>query len=58
MIFEKTITVSLGNYENLKLTVSDAPSFEDCDKQIIKHLERLGIEVDMKIKQALGWQND
>jgi len=53
--YEKAITINLGNYESLRLCVSDAPSFEECDKEIKYELNKLGIEVDEHIEKALLW---
>ena len=56
MKYEKAITINLGNYESLRLCVSDAPSFEECDKEIKYELNKLGIEVDEHIEKALSWE--
>ena len=56
MKYEKAITINLGNYESLRLCVSDAPSFEECDKTIKNEINRIGLEVDEHILQALEWQ--
>jgi len=53
--YEKSITVNLGNYESLKVGVSDAPSYNECDKAINEHLNNLGIEVTNGIKRSLKW---
>jgi len=53
--FNKQITVNLGNYESLKLGVSDAPSFGECDKMIISELKNRGISVSEKVHRMLGW---
>ena len=55
MKYEKAITINIGNYESLRLCVSDAPSFEECDEEIKNELNRLGIEVDEHILKALEW---
>ena len=55
MKYDKQITVNLGNYESLKVGVSDAPSFEECDKILIAELKSRGVFVDKKIRTALGW---
>jgi hypothetical protein len=55
MKYDKMITVNIGNFESIKIGVSDAPSFADCDKTIIEHLKHLGIAVDKNIHQALKW---
>ncbi len=44
MKFEKVITVNLGNYESLKLGVSDADSFLDCSIALNAELARLEIK--------------
>jgi hypothetical protein len=56
MQVEKTITVNLGDYQSLKIGVSDAPSFEEADKILISELERLEITASDKIRKALHWQ--
>ena len=55
MRYEKIITINLGGYQSMKLGITDAPSFADCDKHIIGHLKELGIPVDKDIHQALRW---
>jgi len=56
MKYDKTVTINLGNYESMKIGVSEAPSYDDCDKMIIQELERKGIPVGQKIRQMLGWK--
>ena len=53
--YSKAVTINLGNYESLRIGVSDAPSFEECDNAIISHLKIEGIEVDETIRRALLW---
>jgi len=58
MKFEKNITLNLGNYQSLKLGVSDAPSFEECDQFLIKELIRLGQNVDDRVHMVLKWEEN
>ena len=55
MKMEKTITINLGNYQSLKVGCTDAPTYEECDQEIINELIRCGINVDEKIHKALNW---
>jgi len=56
MKYEKCVTINLGNYQSLKIGVSEANSFADCDKVLIEHLENLGHPVDKMIKKSLMWE--
>jgi len=56
MKYEKMITVNVGNFESIKIGVSDAPSFDECNKILIEHLKDLGISVDKNIHKALDWK--
>jgi len=58
MKVEKAIVVNIGNYQSLRLGVSDAPSFEDCDQVIIAELERLRLPINDKVTKALAWGVD
>jgi len=55
MKYEKSITLNLGNYESLKIGVSDAPSYNECDNAIKQHLNELSVKIDDTIKRALLW---
>ena len=55
MKYEKSITINLGNYESLKVGVSDAPSYEECDKAIKDHLKELSISIDKTIERCIKW---
>jgi len=50
--------LNLGNYQSLKLGVSDAPSFEECDQFLIKELIRLGQNVDDRVHMVLKWEEN
>ena len=60
MKYNKTIKISLaleGNkFENIEIGVSEAPSFEECDRQIIKNIKNCGLTVDDAIRTALRWE--
>ena len=58
MQVEKSITINIGQYQSVKLGVSGAPTYEDCDKILIAELERLRLPVSKKIQQVLLWQYD
>ena len=55
MKFDKSVKVNLGNYQSIGLGVSDAPSFEECDRVIVEELLRMDIAVDERVHRALGW---
>jgi hypothetical protein len=58
MKIEKGLTINIGGYESLKLSVSDVDSFETADRCLISELERLEIPVSRKIKNMLKWNED
>ncbi len=41
MKFEKAVTINLGNFESLKIGVSDCDSFQQCDTLLDNELDRL-----------------
>ena len=55
MKFEKAITINIGNYQSVRIGVSDANSFADCDEALIKHVIKMGFDVDEMVKRALRW---
>jgi len=55
MKFEKGVVCNLGTYQSLRLSITDAPSFQACDKLIIEELKRLDIPVNDRIKNVLKW---
>jgi len=55
---EKGLTINIGGYESLKLSVSDVDSFETADRCLISELERLQIPVSKKIKNIPKWNTD
>ena len=55
MKYEKSITINRGDYRSLKVGVTDAPSYEECDRAIIDHLNELSIPIDDEIKRCLAW---
>jgi len=55
--FEKSVTINLGNYNSMKVGVTEAGSFEECDIEIKKHLLGLKIDIEKPIGMALGLQN-
>lgn len=56
MKVNKTITVNIGNYQNVRIGVEQAPSYAAADAVIIRELNRLKLPVDTKIKQCLLWE--
>ena len=54
--FEKVATINIGQFNSVKVGVSDSPSFQQCDKVIIEELKRLDIPVNDRIKAVLQWQ--
>ena len=55
MYVGKAVTINLGQYQSLKLSVENAPDFESCDKAIIAELQRVQLPVNSRIKQILQW---
>jgi len=55
MKYEKMVTINIGNYQSLKIGVTEAPSFDDCDKVIIEELDKLDMEINEDIKNSLRW---
>jgi ribosomal protein L5 len=56
--FEKSVTINLGNYESMRIGVTEANSFEECDIELKKHLSGLDIDIDKPIGKALDMQNN
>ena len=57
MKYEKSVTINLGNYESMRVGVTEANSFEECDIELKKHLSELDISIDKPIGLALKMQN-
>jgi len=55
---EKSITINIGNYQSLKIGVSEVTTFQEADQAIIAELQRLDLQVGEKIKQSLNMQKD
>jgi hypothetical protein len=51
--FEKSVTLNLGNYNSMKIGITEASSFEECDKQINDYIKKLGLRVSEPIGNAL-----
>jgi len=47
MRFDKKVMLNIGDSESLIIGVSDADSFEQCDKQLLKELTRLDLDSRM-----------
>lgn len=56
MKYSKSITVNMKDFESMKISVEDAPSFETCDEALINELQRLEITASDKIRRSLHWQ--
>jgi len=41
--FGKEITVNLGNYQSMKLSIDEATNFEECDALLAGEIKRLNI---------------
>jgi len=54
MRFEKAVTIQTAPYETLRLVVSDAESFEDCDRELMQEAKRIDTYIEGKIQIALG----
>ena len=48
--------INIGQFQSVRICVSEAPSFEDCDQSLISELERIKIPLNEKIKQAIQWE--
>jgi hypothetical protein len=48
MKFQKEVLINTGNYENVKIGVSDADSFEEIDFFIDREIKRIGIDRQIK----------
>jgi len=57
MLYEKTITVNLGNYESVKIGVSEANRLEDCDEAIWNELKKMEITISPSIRKALNLEH-
>ena len=55
MKYEKTITINLGNYESLKLGVSECDSWEECDKMLIDEILKKNLPFDKQMRKVLGY---
>ncbi len=56
--YEKSVTVNIGQYNSVKLGISDAPCYEECDRVIIDELKLLDIPINDRIKKVLGWPTE
>jgi len=56
MKFEKCLVINIGDYQSLRIGISNAPSYEACDQYLISELERIGIPVNATIKQVIQWE--
>ena len=54
MKFEKSVTVNLGDFNSVRLCVTDATSFLACDHAIISELQRIKAPENIKIKAILS----
>jgi len=55
MKFSKQVTINIGQFQSVKLSCEEAPSFKEADQVIINELQRLRLPVNSKIKQVLQW---
>ena len=53
MKYKKSVTINLGNYENVKLEVTDAASFDECDQELLHQIDVKGLDATGAIKKAL-----
>lgn len=54
MRFEKAITIQTAPYETLRLVVSDAESFEDCDRELYQQALSIDNFVVEKVRMVLA----
>lgn len=55
--YGKEIVLSIAPYKTIRLAVTEAASFEECDKELIKELDRLPEIRDLnkeEIKKVIG----
>ena len=55
--YGKEIVLSIAPYKTIKIAVTDAPSFADCDKDLKAELDRMPAIRDLnkaEIKKVLG----
>ena len=57
MKVEKHLVINIGGYESLRIGVSEALNYHDCDQILINELKRINIPLTNKIKQILQWSN-
>lgn len=57
MKFTKAVTLNMGSYESLRLEVSEADSFQQCDEELLDEAMRIDISVAEELKRMLG-KND
>jgi len=55
MKYEKVVTINLGNYESIKLGVSECESFDECNKMITDEIIKNKLPFDKQIRKALSW---
>lgn len=51
--FEKSVTINLGNFNSMKIGVTEASSFEECDTQISDYIKKLGLRISEPIGSVL-----
>jgi len=54
MKYEKVVTINLGNYESVKIGVTDASSFSECDKLLLDQVKELGVKLSTQLMKTLG----
>lgn len=54
MRYEKSLTINLGNFESLRVGVSEADRFSDCDQFIYEELKKMEITISPSIRKALN----
>lgn len=53
MKYEKSVTINLGNYNSVRIGVTDAESLDAADREIRAHLTNRKIDVSKVVMGAL-----
>lgn len=51
--YGKSITINLGHYESVSISVNDLPSFEECNKELLKEMKEMEISPTGTIRVVL-----
>lgn len=56
MKYEKTLTINLGDYNNVKLTVSECDSFDNCNKALVWEIMNNNIGINKVIASCIDFK--